>query len=178
MHIPCAWVEYMYRVGSSLTCNSITPAGVIAGGRNWKVGRQTVFFTAVDPRNEPQRDQPHDVRYPRVVPYRIKWTVSQSAVSWIDMKSALDRGLVFWQAKSNAISLNDSVPAECLRESSWNVKSHGCYDLNKEMLAHTGKRPSDAPSRARTPFRSTSNCASAWRTQHQSTERPVADQSG
>ena len=52
-------------------------AGLIARGKNWKEGRQTVFFTAVDPRNEPERDQPYDVRCSRVVPYQTAWEVSQ-----------------------------------------------------------------------------------------------------
>ena len=29
---------------------------------NWKEGRETVFFTAVGPMNEPRRDEPYDVR--------------------------------------------------------------------------------------------------------------------
>ena len=45
-----------------------------------KEGRQTVCFTAVDPMNEPQRDEPHDVKEPREVPYRMKWNVHRNAV--------------------------------------------------------------------------------------------------
>ena len=35
---------------------------------------------------------------------------------WINLKSAQDRGLVFWQTNSNAVVLDDSVPADCLEK--------------------------------------------------------------
>ena len=60
---------------------------------------------------EPARDQPYDVKDPRLVPYRTKWNVSQNEVFWIDLKSAQDRGLIFWQMRSNDIILNESMPA-------------------------------------------------------------------
>ena len=50
--------------------------------------RQTVFFTVVDPGNEPQRDELYDVKAPRVVLHRTNWKVYQNAVYWIDLESA------------------------------------------------------------------------------------------
>ena len=55
-------------------------SGLIAGGTESEGGRQTVFFTAVDPMNDPLEDEPYDVKEPREVPYRTKWKVYQNAV--------------------------------------------------------------------------------------------------
>ena len=109
------WVEYIYQVGSWISCSSIIQSGPIAGGNNLKEG-QTVFFAAVDPRNEPHRVEPYDVKGPRMVPHRTSWKASQNAVYWINLKSAQDRGLIFWQTNSSAIIFDDSVPADCLEQ--------------------------------------------------------------
>ena len=78
---------YFYHGSSAYGLKSIIEAGLIAGGKGGKQGRQTVFFTAVDRVNEAQKDQPYVVSEPRVVPYRTKWRVHQNAVFWIDLKS-------------------------------------------------------------------------------------------
>ena len=91
-------------------------SGLFAGGKDSKEGRQTVFFTAADPMNEPQRDEPDGVKEPRVVPYRTLWEVYQNAVQWINLKSAQNRGLTSSQTGSNAIIFDDSLPADCLEK--------------------------------------------------------------
>ena len=58
-------LNIFYHVGTSQHCNSIPQSGLAAGGKDSKEGRQTVFFTAVDPMNEPQRDEPYEVKEPR-----------------------------------------------------------------------------------------------------------------
>ena len=69
--------------GSSLSCSSVNQSGLIAGGKDSKEG-QTVFFASVDLMNEPQRDEPYDVKKPRLVLCRTKWTVNQNAVCCIN----------------------------------------------------------------------------------------------
>ena len=113
--IPHDWMEHIHHVGSSISCSSKIRSGLIAGGEIGKDDK-TVFFTAVDPRSEPQSDEPYDVAAPRVVPYRTNWKVYQNAVYWINLKSAQDRGLVIWQTNSNGIILDDSVPADSLEK--------------------------------------------------------------
>ena len=70
---PFGWVEYINHVGSSFNCDSITQEGLIAGGKNWKEERRRLFFTAVDPRSEPPKEQdlPYDVNKPRLIPHRV-----------------------------------------------------------------------------------------------------------
>ena len=54
---------------------------------DWR--KQTVFFTSVDPRNELQKDELHDVTKPRQAFYRTKWKVYQNAVNSINLKKTL-----------------------------------------------------------------------------------------
>ena len=76
--------------------------------------RQACFFTAEDPLDEPREDPPYDETEPRLAPYRTKWKVHQDAVHRVDLKSAQDQGMVLWETISEAIILNDVVPADCL----------------------------------------------------------------
>ena len=48
VHIPCRWSEYLDHGGSSLCTHSIVHSEFVAGGKDTKEGRQTVFFTAED----------------------------------------------------------------------------------------------------------------------------------
>ena len=43
------WKEYLYHARGSLTTHSIMQAGLVAGAKDTQAGRQTVFFTDLDP---------------------------------------------------------------------------------------------------------------------------------
>ena len=58
----CGWIEHIFHVGSGSKFKSIIPAGLIAGGDGGSQGRQTYFFTALDPVEEPENDELHDER--------------------------------------------------------------------------------------------------------------------
>ena len=47
--IPDNFFEYIYHVGCHFTTHSIIEFGLIPGGKNASLDRQTVFFTAVNP---------------------------------------------------------------------------------------------------------------------------------
>ena len=48
---------HLYHVGGSFTVHSIMQARLIAGGNDTKEGRQTVFFSVVDPLgDEPDKE--------------------------------------------------------------------------------------------------------------------------
>ena len=148
-------------------CHSITRAGPIARGKDSKERRQTVFFAAVDPMNEPQRDELYDVKGPRQVPDGMKWKVHQNAVYWINLQSAQDRGLIFWQKHSNAIIFDNSVPADCLFKKVVNLKTGEILDQKIRLSP-------------RLPPKVFLKCV--WQGQHEgqvqqeSTGRPLADQ--
>ena len=87
-------------------------AGKFVGGTGGSQGRETCFFSAVDSSIEPDVDPSYDIGMPRMVPYRIKWRRPHDAVYWFDLKSALDKGRVFWQTMSNANRMLKVVHAD------------------------------------------------------------------
>ena len=82
--------------------------------KNWKEGRQTVFFSVVDPRKCPPKEQQSTLRRDSATID----TISENVKSTLTGSSSVrqDRALVFWQTNSDAIILNDSVPAGLSRK--------------------------------------------------------------
>ena len=77
--------------------------------------RQTVFFTAVYHMNKDHRDpQELDLTKPRLASCKQKWKVHQDTVYWIDIQLAQRKGLKFYQTRTNAIILYDTIPAYCI----------------------------------------------------------------
>ena len=77
--------------------------------------RQTVFFTSVDPMNKEHRDPDIiDLEAPCLAWYKQKtWKKHQNKVYWVDIKLAQKKGFKFFQTRSNAIILYDTLPAYC-----------------------------------------------------------------
>ena len=114
VEIPYQWIAYIYHAGSSHDCNSVQRSSLVAGLEDAKEGRQAVFFTSVDPMNEPQEKKVHDVTKPRQVLYRTRWKVYENAACRNNLNIAQGEGLAFWQTPANAVVLCDAVPADCL----------------------------------------------------------------
>ena len=113
--IPNNFFEYMYHIGCAVNLHSITNSGLIAGGHNSSRDRQTVFFTAVNPMNKNHKDpQELDLTKPRLASYKQEWKVHQDTVYWVDLQLAQREGLKFYQTRSNAIILYDTLPAYCI----------------------------------------------------------------
>ena len=56
-----------------------------------------------------------DLNAPRHAQYMHKaWKKHQNAVYWVDINLALRKGLKFYQTRSNAIILHDTLPAYCI----------------------------------------------------------------
>ena len=84
-----SWITYKFRTGGTRTfitlvlliCkHSTIHSGLIAGGKDTKEERQTVFFTGVDPMTESQEEEYQDVSKPRMVQYKTKWKVFYDAI--------------------------------------------------------------------------------------------------
>ena len=74
---------------------------MIAGGQNSSRDRQTVFFTAVNPMHNNHQDPKElDLTKPRLATYKQKWNVHQETV--------------FYQTRSIAVILHDTLPAYCI----------------------------------------------------------------
>ena len=77
--------------------------------------RQSVFFTAVNPMHQNHKDpQELDLTKPRLAWYKQKWKKHQNTVYWADIKLAQKKGFKFYQTRSNAIILYDTLPAYCI----------------------------------------------------------------
>ena len=56
----------------------------------------------------------YDLTWPRFAAYKQNWKVHPDAVYWIDIRLAQRQGLKFFQTKSNAIILYDTLPLICI----------------------------------------------------------------
>ena len=115
---PCKWKEFLDYQGCSHDVTSILRSGLIAGGRESKDGRQTVFFAPLNPfGNNPDEDEPSDdLLKPRAVYYHSKWKPHEDAVYWINFARAQDKGLQLWKTGSHASIVHNSVPADCIEK--------------------------------------------------------------
>ena len=113
--IPKYFFEYIYHIGCAINSHSITNSRLIPGGQILSK-RQTVFFTSVDPMNKEYRDpNKHDLDAPRLAWYKQStWKKHQNTVYWVDIKFAQKKGFKFYQTRSNAIILYDTLPADCI----------------------------------------------------------------
>ena len=97
---------------------SITKSGLIPGGQNSSRDRQTVFLTAVNPLPKNYQDPVElDLTKPRLASYKQKWKVHQDTVYWVDFQFAQRKGLKFYQTRSNAVILHDTLRAYCISKS-------------------------------------------------------------
>ena len=100
-------------------CNQFTPHHKFrtdTGRTNLGKERQTALFTAVNPLNKEHKDPCEiDLNAPRLAWYEQKtWRRHEDTVYWVDIKLAQKKGLKFYQTRSNAIILYDTLPAYCI----------------------------------------------------------------
>ena len=90
-------------------------SGLIPGGQTLNK-RQTVFFTSVDPMNKEHKDLGViDLDAPRLARYKQKtWKKHQNTVYWVDINFVQKKGFKFYQTRSNAITLYDTLLAYCI----------------------------------------------------------------
>ena len=112
--IPNNFFEYIYYIGCAVNLHSITNSGLTPGGQNSSRDRQTEFFTAVNPNKNHQDPIELDLTKRRLASYKQKWKVHQDTVYWVDIQLAQRNGMKFHQTRSNAVILNDTLPAYCL----------------------------------------------------------------
>ena len=112
--IPDNFFKYSYHVGCAINLYSIINPGLILGGQN--LSRQTVFFLPVDSMDKNQEDPDTiDLSAPRLARYMHKaWKRHQNTVYWVDINFALKKGLKFYQTRSNAVILHETLPAYCI----------------------------------------------------------------
>ena len=114
--IPDIFFEYIYHIGCAIILHSITHSGLIAEGQNSSRERQTAQFTAVNPMDKDHKDPYElDLTKPRLASCKQKkWKRHQDTVYWVDIQLAQQKGFKFYQTRSNAIILYDTLPAYCI----------------------------------------------------------------
>ena len=92
--------------------------GWIPGGVSLRTGRQAVFFTIVNPMDnqDGKGEAQCDLSQARIAPYKNIWTRFQNTVLWCILKLAQQRGLQFYQTRSNAVILYDTLLAEFIEK--------------------------------------------------------------
>ena len=82
----------------------------------WRSRDKTVFFLPIDPRDKGHQDPAKiDFNEPRRAQYlHSAWKKHQDAVFWVDINLAIQKGLTFYQTRSNAIILQGTLPAYCI----------------------------------------------------------------
>ena len=110
--IPYNEKEFVFHRGCSFNIKSILVTGLIAGGRESKEGRQTIFFTPLNPcgKNQMKRNPV------TIYQYREKCIITTIGKTtrmlfWVKLSRAQDQGLQFWETKSNLLLVHDPVPA-------------------------------------------------------------------
>ena len=113
--IPDDFFKYIYHVGCAINLHSIINSALIPGGQNLSK-RQTVFFLLVNPMDKEHKDpEKIDLEAPRLAWYKQKkWRRHQDTVYWVDVKLAQRKVFKFYQTRSNAIILYDTLPAHCI----------------------------------------------------------------
>ena len=106
---------YIYHVGCAINLHFIINSGLIPGGRNLSK-RQTVFFLPVNPIDKKTKIlRQIALKAPRLAQYtQTAWKKHQNTVYWVDIKLAQKKGLKFYQTRSNAIILYNTLPAYCI----------------------------------------------------------------
>ena len=113
--IPDDVFKYIYHVGCAINLHSIVNSGLIPGGQNLS-NRQTVFFLPVNPLEKEDKDpETIDLEAPRLARYlQTAWKKHRNTVYWVDINLALRKGLMFYQTRSNAVILHETLPAYCI----------------------------------------------------------------
>ena len=107
--------QYIYHVGCAFNLHPIISSGLIPGGQSLSK-RQTVFFLPVDPMDKNHKDPDViDLSVPRHAQLPAQsMEKHQDAVYWVDINLAIEKGLKFYQSRSNAIILLETLPAYCI----------------------------------------------------------------
>ena len=119
MIIQSGFFQHIYHIGCAFNLHSIISSGLIPGGQSLSK-RQTVFFLLVYSMDKSHKD-------PDVIDL-IECTASCTAqylhkagkdirtqyIDWVDINLAVAKGLKFYQTRSNAIILQETLPAYCI----------------------------------------------------------------
>ena len=116
--LPKYFAQYVYHVGNGKELRSIVHNGLVPRGFSTKTGTHAVFFTVLNPMDDEQglRETFCDLSKVRIAPYKNTWKPLQHTVYWCNLLLAQEGGLQFYQTRSNAVVLFDTLPAEFIEK--------------------------------------------------------------
>ena len=109
--LPEGFPEYIYHVGNGKELMSI-------GRVSLRTGRQAVFYTIANPivYQDGSGKTSCDLSPARIAPSKNTWKRFQNTVFRCNLKLAQQRGLRFYQTRSNAVILYDTLLAEFIEQ--------------------------------------------------------------
>ena len=113
--IPDGFFKYIYHVGCAINLHSIINSGLIPEGQHLS-NRQTVFFLLVDPVDREHKDpETVDLKAPRLARYlQTAWKKHTTRCIGSISDLLKKKGLKFYQTRSNAIILHETLPSCCI----------------------------------------------------------------
>ena len=115
--LPDDFIEYIYHVGNAHDLHSIIQSGLIPGGQSLKKDKHAVCFTTVNPMSVDQHEEvDYDLKKPRIAVYKNTWKNYQHTENWCNLKVAQKKGLQFYQTRSNAVILYNTLLAICIEK--------------------------------------------------------------
>ena len=106
--IPDGFFKYIYYVGCAINLHSIINSGLIP---ERQFEQQTVFFLIVDSMDKEHKD-PETINFVHNTCTKA-WKKHKNTVYWVDINLVLKKGLKLNQNRSNAIILQETLPAYC-----------------------------------------------------------------
>ena len=112
-----------------------------------------------------------DLIRPRLASYKQKWKVHQDKVYWVVKQLAQRKGLKFFQTRSNAVILYDTLPAYCISKAMYvsprppptiSYKDNWTCDLDSDV-ARSGKDIQRIEQKPNTQSSSTGRLVTKWR---------------
>ena len=116
--LPKRFTEYICHVGNVSEMHFIIRSGLIPGEHRLKRGSQSVFFTKVNlVEDNCMEESLCDLTNPRIGPYKNIWKphqIRKIGAVWNSLKR--ERGLQFYQTRSHAIVLYNTLLAACIEK--------------------------------------------------------------
>ena len=112
--IQSGFFQHIYHIGCAFNLHSIIINGLIPGGQIQARDRQYSSCLLI-PETKGIKPAQIDFTVPRRAQYlHSAWSKHQDAVLWVDINLAIQKGLTFYQIRSNAIILQGTLPAYCI----------------------------------------------------------------
>ena len=107
-------LQHFYHIGCAFNLHSIINNGLIPGGQNSRDRQYSFCLWILWTKNHKDPDV-IDLSVPRRAQYLHKaWKRHQDAVYWVNINLAMKKGLKFYQTRSNAFILQETLPAFCI----------------------------------------------------------------